>query len=276
MRIEYLGGTDPDFAVIGGIHGDEPCGVHAIETLLEADPDVERPVALVIANEKALEAGTRYVDEDLNRAFPGDPDGETHESRLAARITAELGGIRALSMHSTQSYGEMFSLVKELDEFARRIVPFLSINAVVDVGTHDTGRLFEALPQTIEIECGYQGSQQAAENAVQVTREFLGAVGVLPEEKRRPQRELPLYRLGKPVPKSRASTYEVYASNFEQVEAGESFAAAESEEVVADEGFYPVLMSPYGYENLFGYTAERLGTINAPETDRQSEPNSEH
>jgi predicted deacylase len=261
MRIEYLGEGEPEIAVIGGIHGDEPCGVTAIEALLDSNPPVERPVALVIANEKALEKDVRYVEEDLNRAFPGDPDGETHESRLAAEITEAIGHCTTLSMHSTQSYREMFALVKDLDDFARDVCPYLSVDAVVDVGSYDKGRLFEGVRRTIEIECGYQRSDQAAENATQVTREYLAAMGALPADRRRLQRELPLYRLSKPVPKDGASTYEVYADNFEQVEQGEPFAAVDNEEIVADEGFYPVLMSPYGYENLFGYAAERVGTV---------------
>lgn len=265
MRVEYLGGEDPEIAIIGGIHGDEPCGVNAIEQLLDDDPEVERPVALVVANEQALEAGERYLEEDLNRAFPGDSAGKTHESRLAAQLAEEVTGCLTLSMHSTQSYREMFALVKEQREFSRRICPRLSVEAVVDVGPHDKGRLFEVNERVIEVECGYQGSREATENAIRVSREFLGAVGALPEYRRRPQRNLPVFRLAKPVPKERASTYEVYASNFEQVEPGEAFAAVENEEIVADEGFYPVLMSPYGYENLFGYTAERIGTIEPPE-----------
>jgi succinylglutamate desuccinylase len=266
MRIERRGGDDPEIAVVGGIHGDEPCGVRAIEAVLETDAEFERPVAFVVANEEALAADERYVDEDLNRAFPGDPAGETHESRLAARIGEEIGDCTTLSMHSTQSYREMFALVKDLDEFSRQHCPYLSVDAVVDVGAYDTGRLFESVPQTIEIECGYQRSEQATENATQVTREFLGTIGAVPEWQRRPQRALSLYRLSKPVPKEGASTYEVYASNFEAVEAGEPFAAVDNEEVVADEGFYPVLMSPYGYENLFGYAAERVGTVEPPES----------
>lgn len=270
MRIEYLGGDDPDVAVIGGIHGDEPCGVRAVEHLLESQPPLEEPVACVIANEKAIDQGVRYVDEDLNRAFPGDPAGDTHESRLAAGLGEELDGMMALSMHSTQSYREMFAIVRELDDVTRAVVPRLSVNAVVDVGPHDEGRLFEVVDRSIEIECGYQGSAEATENAIQVTKEFLGALDILPGEKRRAQRSLPLYRLSHPVPKRRASTYEVYASNFEEVKQGEPFAAVDNEQVIADEGFYPVLMSPYGYENLFGYAADRIGTVRPPERRGES------
>jgi photosystem II stability/assembly factor-like uncharacterized protein len=42
---------------------------------------------------------------------------------------------------------------------------------------------------------------------------------------------------------------------------GERFASAGGEAVVAEEDFHPILMSAYGYEDVFGYTAERVGTM---------------
>jgi hypothetical protein len=261
MRVEQLGHGEPEYAVIGGIHGDEPCGVRAVEDLLAEAPAVEAPVALVVANEKALAAGRRYVDEDLNRAFPGDPDGTTHESRLAAAIGEKLGDCTALSLHSTQSYGNPFAIVDEVTDLVRGVCPRLPVDAVVEAGGHTEGRLFESVPRTIEIECGYQGSEQAAANATSLARAFLGAVGVLPEARRPATDGLPLFRLREPVPKAAASRYEVYADNFSQVPAGSAFAAADGDEVVADEDFYPVLMSAEGYEGLFGYAADRIGTL---------------
>jgi len=261
MRVEQLGSGEPEIAVIGGIHGDEPCGVQAVEELAAEAPDVEKPVALVVANERALEAGERYLDEDLNRAFPGDPDGDTHERRLAAEIAKRFGHCTTLSLHSTQSYHGMFAIVEELTDYARHVCPRLSVDAVVDAGDHTDGRLFEGIPRTIEIECGYQQSDQAAANAALVAREFLGAVGALPEAERPAKDGLPVFRLRDQVPKERAESYEVYASNFEPVAAGTPFAAVDGVDVVAEEDFYPVLMSPEGYENVFGYAADRIDKI---------------
>jgi len=261
MRIEQLGTGKPELAIIGGIHGDEPCGVQAVEELAAEAPPVERPVALIVANERALEAGVRYVDEDLNRTFPGDPDGETHESRLAAEIASRFGDLTTLSLHSTQSYHGMFAIVEELTDYARNVCPRLSVDAVVDAGAHTDGRLFEAIPETIEIECGYQQSDQAAANAALVAREFLGAVGALPEAERPAKDGLPVFKLRKQVPKDVASEYEVYASNFEPVAAGTPFASADGVDLIAEEDFYPVLMSPEGYEHVFGYAADYTDTI---------------
>jgi predicted deacylase len=257
MRIEQLGEGEPAVAVVGAIHGDEPCGVTSIERLLESSPAVGRPVKLIVANEAALDAETRYVEEDLNRAFPGDPDGPTHESRLAAELTAELAGCTTLALHSTQSYEKPFAIVQEAAGVPLELASRLSVDAVVETGPFDDGRLFESVSRLVEVEAGYQGSATAADNATRVVREFLRATGVLADEPPLEPQDHSVYRLNDVVPKGDAQDYEVFVSNFERVEAGDAFAAVDGDTVVADEPFYPVLLSAYGYEEVFGYAAKK-------------------
>lgn len=266
MRIHQLGEGTPEVAVVGGIHGDEPSGVHAIERLVAEDPDVERPIKLIIANEEALEREKRYIDEDLNRAFPGDPDADTHEGRLAYDLAREIRECTTLSLHSTQSYDEPFALVDSIDAIARSICPYLPIKHVVETGPFSEGRLI-SFPHTIEVECGIQSSENAVENAYWIARGFLAATGVAsvpmsddPLEIGE-REDVPVFRLVDVVPKKQGHRYEVFATNFEPVEAGTAFAAVDGHRLSADESFYPVLMSPYGYENVFGYTAERVGEL---------------
>lgn len=261
VYVEQLGDGDPEVAVVGGIHGDEPCGVHAVETLLEESPTVERPVAFVIANEEAIEEDRRYVETDLNRSFPGDPKSQFHEERLAAELAAAIGDCTTLALHSTRSYGGMFALVDTIDDLARSVCPRLPIDAVIEAHASDEGRIFAGIPATIEVECGYQGSQQAADNAVTLTRAFLRALGVLPEEDSDSPAGVPVYRLGDPIPKAMGEVHEVYADNFQEVSAGEAFAATDGDPLVAEESFHPVLLSPDGYEDVFGYTADRVGSL---------------
>ena len=261
MQIERLGDGDPEVAVVGGIHGDEPSGVAAVERFLADRPSVDRPVAFVLANERAVAAETRYVDADLNRSFPGDPDSEAHEERLAARLTEELGDCAVLALHSTQSYGDPFAVVDGLGSFEREHCPALPVEAVVEAGRFDAGRIFASLPRTIEVECGLQGSQAAADNAVTITRAFLQATGVLPGDPPTRRTSLPVFDLQRSVPKAPAADYEVYAENFQPVPEGDPFAAADGEQLRAPEDFYPVLMSAEGYEEQFGYAATRVGTL---------------
>ncbi|PSP94434.1 succinylglutamate desuccinylase, partial [Halobacteriales archaeon QS_1_68_44] len=227
MRVETLGEGDPEVAVVGGIHGDEPCGSAAVEAVVEADPDVARPVKLIVANEEALKRGRRYVEEDLNRAFPGSPDADTHEGRLAHDLLTEIRGCEILSLHSTRSYAAPFALVDEMDGHARSICPYLSVEAVVETSQYSEGRLI-AYPDVIELECGLQRSAVAAENARALVREFLVATGVLPGDAEPPrQHPLSVFCLDQRIPKQAADSYEVFVENFERVAEGEQFAAAD-------------------------------------------------
>jgi len=261
MRVETLGDGDPEVAVVGAIHGDEPCGAVAIDALLDADPEVQRPVKLIVANEEALEAGVRYVETDLNRAFPGSPDAETHEDRLAHDLLTEIRGCEILSLHSTRSYPAPFALVDELDGHARSICPYLSVEAVVETSQYSEGRLI-AYPDVIELECGLQRSAVAAENAKSLVREFLVATGVLAGDGEPPRHHpLTVFRLDQRIPKATAESYEVFVENFERVAEGAAFASADGEPLYADRPFYPILLSAYGYENVFGYAGDLVGRL---------------
>ncbi|WP_136601869.1 M14 family metallopeptidase [Salinigranum halophilum] len=270
MRIYELGEGTPEVAVVGAIHGDEPCGPVAIERLVAESPAVRRPVKLVVANEEALDAGVRYLDEDLNRAFPGDPDADSHERRLAAHLSRELRGCTTLSLHSTQSFAEPFALVDRVDAVTHAVCPHLPIDVVVETDRFTDGRLIEHA-HTVEVECGLQGSDEAAENAYDLVRAFLDATDVLDADDERLSTAsrattheadtVTVYRLLDPIPKTPEGDHEVFATNFEPVEVGDSFAATDGTPLVADRHFYPVLLSAYGYEDIFGYVAEHVGTL---------------
>jgi predicted deacylase len=260
METWVLGDGEPEVAVVGAIHGDEPCGAVALRRLRRDPPAVDEPVLCVIANEAALERGVRYVDEDCNRAFPGDPDAETHEGRLAARLVDALDDRLTLSLHSTQSHPEPFGIVSEVTGDPRfvTIPPRLPIEAIVEGGRFEEGRLLESVP-TIEVECGHQGSDAAVDNAVAVVDAFLRATGALPGPD--PPRTLPVLRLRRQIPKGPADEYAVHVDNLDRVPADVPFASADGEHAVADEPFYPVLLSADGYESVFGYEADRVGIV---------------
>jgi len=265
VYVEQFGSGPPEVAVVGAIHGDEPSGAHAVEDLLAADLDPRGSVTLVLANEEALERGVRYLESDLNRAFPPrgtDPAtfefADTHEGRLAERLYDLVSDKLTLAIHSTQSHPEPFAVVVEPDTRQLEVCAALPVTAVVDSTELSEGRMLEAAP-TIEVEVGHQGSAAAARNAVELSRAFLAATGAVSGSTT--TTEKPLYRLDRPIPKPADREYEVVVDNFEIVPAGEPFASVDGELRSADAPFVPVLVSAEGYEDLFGYAATRVGSV---------------
>ncbi len=265
MYVEQFGSGPPEVALVGGIHGDEPAGVRAVEHVRSADLEFSGSLTLVIANEEALDRGVRYIEEDLNRAFPPqgtDPAehsfGDTHEGRLAERLYDLLADKLTLAVHSTQSHPEPFAVVVDPDTRRLEVSASLPVASVVDSSELSEGRLLEARP-TVEIEAGTQGSESAARNAERIARAFLAATGVSAESYRAERK--PLYRLDHPIPKPSGGDYEIVVDNFDVVPEGEPFATVNGEPRLADHPFVPVLVSAYGYEDLFGYAATQVGSV---------------
>ena len=258
MQVHTVGDGAPEVAVVGAVHGDEPCGARAIERFLESEPDVDRPAKLIVANEHALERGVRYVDTDLNRCLPGDPESDQYEERLAAELMDEVRGCVALGIHSTVSYDRPFANVAYLNERKREAVAHLPVESVVDFTVVADGRSVE-LPGFVDIEAGHQGSAAAVDNAYDCLVAFLRTADVLPGDPPAPDPDV--YEVTEPIYKEPGRTYRFRGENFERVPAGERFATVDGEDLIADEEFWPVLMSGDGHDVLLGYRSTHRGPL---------------
>ncbi|WP_435346212.1 succinylglutamate desuccinylase [Haloarchaeobius sp. HRN-SO-5] len=260
MRVVTLGEGAPDVGVVVCVHGDEPCGERALDRFLADDVPVQRPVKFVVANERALEAGTRFVDEDLNRAFPGDPDADSHEARLAAALLDELAGLDVLDLHATRSTPEPFALYQRLTPGTRRVLRRAGVERAVDIGAVPGG--LTEFVDGAAVECGFVGTDAAVDTAERVLRNYLAAAGVVdaPFELADPT----VFEVTDTVA---GSGYEFVAENFVEVAAGEVFARRGDDARRAADPFYPVLMSTDGYEDVVGFAARRLGPLSVLEDE---------
>ena len=265
MRVERVGPDEADeppaIAAVGGIHGDEPCGVRAIERFLAEGPveAVERPVKLVVANERALDEGTRYVEGDLNRLFPGDPDGDTYEERLAHDLWQELRGCTILGFHSTVSFDDPFGTLADLTPQKAEIMRALPLDHAADFTGLASGRSV-TLPGFLNVEAGYQGSDSAADNAYDCLLAYLRVTDALPGDPE--PTSTTHYRVREMLEKAPGETYRVHAENFQRVPAGTAYATTGTGgSLTAETDFWPVLLSASGHNALLGYAADRTGEI---------------
>lgn len=267
MRTEIVGpagaNDTPEVAVIGGIHGDEPCGVRAIERFRSGAriDTVQRPVKLIIANERALEANVRYIEGDLNRSFPGNPESELYEERLAFDLYQEIKDCITLGFHSTVSFDEPFGTLANLTPQKATIMQSLPLEHVADFSGHVTGRGVN-LSDFVNVEAGYQGSEAAVENAHACLIAYLRVMNVLPEKA--DITPTTHYQIQHTIEKTTEETYHVHVENFERVDSGMEYATTEmGKSLRADAAFWPVLMSSDGHDTLLGYAAKRTGEISA-------------
>lgn len=250
-EVMVRGPGNPDIVVVGGIHGDEPSGELAIRRVVD-DLDLKRGVKFIIANPPALERGVRYVDVDMNRVFPGDSNSEDLERRLAAELCRETGDRITLALHSTQSQAEPFALVAAAQHRVLEVASRLPLRYVVDESRIGEGTYTRCSP-VVSVESGCQNTNEAVDTAERMIRAFLQATGALPGEPRETKTEY--YYIESEIEKMAGNEYTLYVDNFERVDEGDTYATSENGDLVADEPFYPVLMSPSGYTDILGFRA---------------------
>ena len=120
----------PTLICVGGIHGNEPAGVVALERVLAAlngrSAHVDGEFVALAGNRSALAARKRFVDRDLNRAWTderlarlrseGDLNGDTEDREQVELLTAlddavtdSRGPVYVLDLHTTSGIRGMFS-----------------------------------------------------------------------------------------------------------------------------------------------------------------------
>jgi predicted deacylase len=263
-------------AVVGGLHGDEPAGERIVRRLADRLPEPDETtgegiVRLIIANEPALEAGVRYTDTDLNRAFPGDSDSDEYERALAPEIMAALDDMDAVfAIHTSHSVPPPFAIYSELTDSVRRTVTAMPVDYVLDAGGLRSTTLDSVAPHSVSVEVGRQGSDEAVEFGFESTLAFLRAHGALDDES-------PTFTPAtivegiKEVPKGGGEPQVNYA-NFEEIPDGAVFASDDEYTHRVDEpGIVPVLASEHGYEDIFGLYGRITGTLEPPGEEIVSE-----
>lgn len=265
MNVITRGSGDPTVAIVGGIHGDEPAGKQVVDRIADMDLEFAGTVKLVIANEPALDAGVRYTDCDLNRAFPGDPDSDLYEERLAVEVYDELEDTQAvLGLHTSHSLPPPFTIFTSLNPVTRRSITGMPVDYAVDSSGLRQTTLDSVHPGAISLEAGVQGSEEAVSFGLLAGLAFLRAHHVLADAD-------PLYTSVRRIKalheiKKGAGVPRLYYRNFQRIPAGELY--AEDDEVshrAPDNNKVLVLASEHGYEDIFGVLGEPDGIITPEE-----------
>jgi hypothetical protein len=155
-RAVYDGGRGPTVAVVSGVHGDELEGLyvcHRLASWLEA-LDREQPGALrgrvelyPALNPLGLDTLQRAVpvhDVDLNRTFPGHPDGFLAQRIADAAMRHLAGAALVIDIHASNVFLREIPQVRVAGEFAGMLLPLARRMNVDLVWVHGALTVLEA------------------------------------------------------------------------------------------------------------------------------------
>ncbi len=201
----------PLLLCIGGLHGNEPAGVRALEALI--GPIRARRAAMagdfvaVVGNMQAVAADRRFLSYDMNRAWipgrarialtaqgngEGPPPGAAPEDAEMARMRRILdwvaarrrGPVHVLDLHTTSGRGGTFTTTADLPR-NRRFAMEIPVPLVLGLSEHLEGTLLGYLDQlgytTTACECGQHREAYAVTRARAAIWLAMRAARLLPE-----------------------------------------------------------------------------------------------
>ena len=212
--IGHYRGAEPGPLVvaIGGIHGNEPAGVQALERLfdlLEEEPRLNpafsfRGELLALrGNVAALREGKRYVDADMNRIWRRLPAGQTEFDRSEDRELYELittvetaleesplSELVLLDLHTTTADGGIFAVTADdapsLSLTAELSVPVIRgmLDAMQGTSLHyfQGGNFGNQRVRALIFEAGRHDDPASADLALAATVNLLRALGCVRAE----------------------------------------------------------------------------------------------
>ncbi|MDP6942672.1 MAG: succinylglutamate desuccinylase/aspartoacylase family protein [Myxococcota bacterium] len=168
----------PTLAVVGGTHGDERVGAQIVEDLRQAlDPHpLSWQLRILIGNPRALAAGVRHIDSDLNRAFGEAPIATGYEAARAETLRGALGRPAVLlDIHQTHCDTPPLAVVRDTPAHLALARALGLETAVVDADRiYGSTMLADWVDAAgglgLTIESGRADSDEAKEAALRVVR----------------------------------------------------------------------------------------------------------
>lgn len=142
----------PRMAVVTGIHGDELEGQYVAfelarrlnERLDALDGIIDIYPAINPLGINSIERGVPGYDLDLNRVFPGNPDGSLTEA-LAAAVVADIAGAKAcVDIHASNIFLREMPQVRINEDMAQRLVPLAPLLNIDFVWIHGSATVLQS------------------------------------------------------------------------------------------------------------------------------------
>jgi predicted deacylase len=155
-RTVFDGGAGPRVAVVAGVHGDELEGLYVchrlaawLERLARDRPQalrgrIELYPALNPFGLDTLQRAVPVQEVDLNRSFPGHPDGLFPQRIADAAMRALAGAALVIDIHASNVFLREIPQVRVAKEFADELVPLARGMNVDVVWVHGAMTVLEA------------------------------------------------------------------------------------------------------------------------------------
>ena len=238
-------------------HGDERVGL-AVAREIKKLKIVKGEVHVHVANELAYRKKKRYIDQDLNRSFPGKPRGN-HEQKLAAKILPLVKSADiVIDIHSTRSELRDSLIVTKLDAKTRSYIQAIRPKYALRMSATKKNALISAARVGIAFEYGKDKDPRTARTTILGIKRLLFHLGMIPHSTDKSTSKTLYFDVFSSVPKPKGAKLLLNINNYGLVKKGSPYAISGKQKIFARENFYSILFGNKNYEDIFGFAARKI------------------
>lgn len=251
------GNGRPIVVIVGSMHGDEPVGKKAIDEI-NKQKIIFGTLITIVANPKALAAGKRFIDDDLNRLFPGSPRGN-YEQKIAAALSPILRQADyVLDIHSTTTNTVGAAIIKKKNKKVKKFLAILCPPKVVVMPKGIGDKSLVNFCNGVSLEYGRHHDQKTYKKSMDSILALLSSLGMIKEKTPRHKDKTEYYSVYEAELKPAGFKMNRRIKNFILVKKGDILGFVGKEKILAPESFYPVLFGPNSYSDIMGFKARRI------------------
>jgi succinylglutamate desuccinylase len=235
-------------------HGDESIGLHIKKELEKIKID-NGILEFIIGNEMASQLNKRFIDQDLNRSFPGNSKGN-HEQRIAAKLlpiikSADL----VIDIHSTTSDLKDALIITKLNKKTKEYIKVINPKYLLWMRVTKDNALISNAKIGIAFEYGSDTSKVAIDNTVRDIKNLLVHLRVinLKNKEHKKLNKTRFFEVKKTVLKLPGYILSKKVKNYKLIRAGVIYASSKEGFLKAKKDFTPILFGEKNYSDIFGF-----------------------
>ena len=235
-------------------HGDEVVGL-AVAKEINKLRLVRGELVVHKANELAYKRKKRFIDQDLNRSFPGDVKGN-HEQRLAAKILPIIKSADiVIDIHSTTSGLKDALIVTRLNRKTRELVKVIGPKYLLFMRATKSNALMSEAKIGLAFEYGSNSDKAALREVIRGIKRLLSHLEMIEEKCPKSTEKTLWLDVYKMVAKPDKATLLKSIKNYKLIRKGDKYASCNGLPIRSKEDFYPILFGENNYNDIFGFAA---------------------
>ena len=238
-------------------HGDEKIGLKVAGEIKKLNID-EEVFSVQIANEKATKLSKRFIDQDLNRSFPGKNKGN-YEQRLASKLLPNIKSADiVLDIHSTTSNLKDALIVTKLDKQTLKYIKIIQPKYALLMNITKKSALISGAKIGLAFEYGRDKDIKIIKKIVKDIKKVLASVGLINFKYSRSKKTTKFFSIDSEFKKEKRDKLFRGIKNYQLVKKGKIVAKRDNEFVFAKKDFYPILFGENNYKDIFGFQGKSI------------------